>query len=321
VLVRHNTTTSSSNDLHGHGTHVAGVAAGNGSNSDERFMGIAPGANIIGVQVGQFDRGITIGDALAGLEWVLDNRVQYNIRVANLSFTQSIPESYFVSPLDAAVEQLWFNGIVVVVAQGNRGSVAGSVNHPPANDPFVISVGAYSDNATVEVADDFMKDWSSRGVTMEGFNKPNVVAPGSNLIATAGDGQSLLYQDYPEKRVGERYLKLSGTSAAAPVVTGIAALILQQNPDLTPDQVKARIVNNASDMAGSNAPSVNAYAAVFGPDQGSANSGYLKSFILDPRPLLVVLMGGYLQSQVDANAITWDAITWDAITWDAITWD
>ncbi|MDA0364728.1 MAG: S8 family serine peptidase [Chloroflexi bacterium] len=320
ILVAYSVVGDGEQDEAGHGTHVAGVAAGNGANSDERFMGIAPEANIIGVQVGRFSEGVRLGDALLGLEYVLNHRVQYNIRVANLSFTQSVPESYLVSPLDAAVEQLWFNGIVVV-AQGNRGSNAFAADHPPANDPFVISVGAYSDNETVETTDDYLKDWSSRGVTMEGFSKPNVVAPGHNLIATAGNGLSTLYQNYPEKQVGDRYVKMSGTSAAAPVVSGISALILQQNPSLTPDQVKARIVNNATPFAGSNAPSVNAYQAVFGPDQGFDNAGIPRSFLLDPRPLYAILAAGYLQSQVEAGAITWDAITWDAITWDAITWD
>jgi serine protease AprX len=306
-------------DVYGHGTHVAGIAAGDGAHSVEdgvaRFMGIAPGANIISVKVGGFATGPLIGDVIEGLEWVLANRATYNIRVANLSFTSSAPESYLTNPLDAAVEQLWFNGIVVVVAAGNRGTGDFAVDHPPANDPFVVTVGAFSDNETVDPSDDYVKDWSSRGVTHEGFEKPEIFAPGSRLIATTGDGESLLHALYPENKVGPHYFRMGGTSAAAPVVSGVVALMLEANPALTPDQVKARIVERSTSLSGSSAPRVSAYKAVFESDAGLANQGIQRSLWIDPNT------GSMMNTPAPLSAITWDAITWDAITWDAITWD
>jgi serine protease AprX len=302
-------------DNYGHGTHVAGVAAGDGSKSLGRYMGIAPKAKIISIKVGNFNEGPRLSDVIQGFEFVLAHRAKHNIRIANLSFTSSLPESYLTSPLAAAVEQLWFRGIVVVAAQGNRGSALYSVDHPPANDPFVISVGAISDNGTLDAGDDFLKEWSSRGVTREGFAKPELVAPGSRLIATMGTKRAILYEQYPENRVGEHYFRMGGTSVAAPVVSGVVALMLEHNPSLTPDEVKARLMASAAPVAGSAAPRVDAYAAVFGPSAGSANEGLFPSLWIDRST------GSVMEEPLSADAITWDAITWDAITWDAITWD
>ncbi len=304
-----------SSDAYGHGTHVAGIVAGDGTDSLGRYMGIAPDANIIAVRVGDYALGIKLGDVIAGLQYTLDHQAQYNIRVANLSFTQSTPESFFTSPLDAAVEQLWFHGIVVVTAAGNRGtSDAYVTDHPPANDPYVITVGAFSDNATLDTSDDFLKDWSSRGTTHDGFQKPDVIAPGWRLIATTGNAMSLLYLDNPDLRVGSRYMKLSGTSSAAPVVSGTVALMLQQNPSLTPDQVKARIVDTGKAFTGSTAPALDAYGAVFTADASLANQGL-------PRSLWIGSDGSIQNIPAGPASITWDSITWDSITWDSITWD
>ncbi len=302
-------------DPYGHGTHTAGVIAGNGADSQGRYMGIAPDANIVDVQVGTFEKGIELGDVLAGLEYVLDNQAKYNIRVANMSFTQSTPESFFTSPLDAAIEQLWFHGIVVVSSEGNLGtSDAFATDHPPANDPYVISVGAFSDNATLETTDDTLASWSTYGTTHDGFQKPDLVAPGWHLIATTGNKPSLLYLQNPKLRVGEHYMMLSGTSESAPVVSGTVALMLQHNPSLTPDQVKAQLTGTADTFPSSNAPALNAYDAVFGPSQGAANQGL-------PKSLWIGSDGSIQNKPASPDSITWDSITWDSITWDSITWD
>ncbi|MEE8337141.1 MAG: S8 family peptidase [Dehalococcoidia bacterium] len=310
-------------DSSGHGTHVAGVAAGDGTNSDGRYMGIAPGANLIAVKVGNLD-GVRIGDAIAGLEWVLANASRYNIRVANLSFTSTVPESYLVSPLDAAVEQLWLSGIVVVVSAGNRGSEQFAADHPPANDPFVITVGAASDNGTVDDDDDYLKAWSSRGLSRDGFVKPEIVAPGSRLVASVGDRRAELIKLYPENVVEDVYFRMGGTSAAAPVVSGVVALMLQANPGLTPDEVKARIIAGADELLkqrgsgpapGSDAPQIDAMDAVFGGPAGLANQDIQYSLWIDPA-------SGSIQNEPGSlDSITWDSITWDSITWDSITWD
>ena len=117
---------------------------------------------------------------LQGLQWVLDNKAAYNIRVVNLSLNSSVAESYHTSPLDAAVEILWFNKIVVVASAGNQGS--GAI-YPPANDPFVITVGATDDKGTSRLSDDVMATFSAYGTTSDGFKKPDLVAPGTNIIA------------------------------------------------------------------------------------------------------------------------------------------
>ncbi|MEE8422843.1 MAG: S8 family peptidase [Dehalococcoidia bacterium] len=301
-------------DRSGHGTFVSGVAAGDGEQSDGRYMGIAPDAELISVKVGSFD-GVRIGDVIAGLEWIVEHREKHNIRIANLSFTSSVPESYLVSPLDAAVEQLWFHGIVVVVSAGNRGSDEFASDHPPANDPFVITVGAFTDEGTLDPSDDSLKQWSSRGLSHDGFAKPTIVAPGSRLIANVGDSSAALIELYPENRIGESYFRMGGTSAAAPVVSGVAALMLEAHPDLTPDEVKARLVASADPLPGSAAPQVDAFEAVFGADAGRANEGIQTSLWIDPAT------GTILDQPASLDSITWDSITWDSITWDSITWD
>ncbi|MEE8337967.1 MAG: S8 family peptidase [Dehalococcoidia bacterium] len=301
-------------DRSGHGSFVSGIAAGDGEQSDGRYMGIAPEANLISVKVGSLD-GVRIGDVIAGLEWIAANRAKYDIRIANLSFTSSVPESYLVSPLDAAVEQLWFQGVVVVVSAGNRGSDEFASDHPPANDPFVITVGAFTDEGTLDPSDDYLKQWSSRGLSHDGFAKPTIVAPGSRLIASLGDTASALFELYPENRVGESYFRMGGTSASAPVVSGVVALILEQHPGLTPNQVKARLVASANPLPGSAAPQVDAFEAVFGADAGAANQGIQTSLWIDPAS------GTILDQPAALDSITWDSITWDSITWDSITWE
>ena len=175
-------------------------------------------------------------------------------------------------------------------------------------------MGAYSDNGTIDPSDDFMKDWSSQGMTHDGFSKPDVIAPGWQLIATTGNGTSKLYLENPDRRVGAHYLKLSGTSSAAPVVSGTVALMLQQNPSLTPDQIKGRLVGTAHAFAGSNAPAIDSYQAVFATGNPVANQGM-------PKSLWIGSNGSIQNTPASVDSITWDSITWDSITWDSITWD
>src|ERR1051325_85968 len=167
-------------DGYGHGTHVASIVGGNGSGSGGKYIGVAPMINIINVKVSNDDGSARMQDVVAGLQWVLQNKSTYNIRVVNLSLNSSVAESYNTSPLDAAVEILWFNQIVVVVSAGNKGS--GAI-YPPANDPFVITVGATDDKNTSNLSDDVMASFSAYGTTSDGFAKPDLVAPGTNIVA------------------------------------------------------------------------------------------------------------------------------------------
>ena len=177
-------------DAYGHGTHVAGIIAGNGwarSSSDPlrgKYVGIAPDANLISVKVSDDTGDASVLDVIYGLQFVVDNKAAYNIRVVNLSLESTTVGSYKTDPLDAAVEAAWFKGIVVVTAAGNRGSAADAVSRAPGNDPYVITVGAYDDQASNADGDDSRPSWSSRGITADGFAKPEIHAPGSGIVST-----------------------------------------------------------------------------------------------------------------------------------------
>ena len=185
----------SPNDEYAHGTHVAGIVAGNGVASGGKYVGIAPGVNLINIRVSNNEGMTYTSDLVDGLQWVFENKDTYNIRVLNLSINSTAPESYHNSPIDAAVEILWFNGIVVVVAAGNNGTADGpSTVYPPANDPFVITVGAIEDRGTVPMDDDFVGVFSAYGTTGDGFAKPDLVAPGRNIVSLLASTVQRLHQ-------------------------------------------------------------------------------------------------------------------------------
>ncbi|HEX7101583.1 MAG TPA: S8 family peptidase, partial [Nitrolancea sp.] len=233
------TGTSDTSDGYGHGTHIAGVIGGDSWYSNRavqgKYMGVAPDANLLNLRVGD-DTGQTyMSDVVSAFEWAIAHRVQYNIRVINLSMTSTVPESYHTSLLAAAAEHAWFNGILVVVAAGNRGP--DSNYFAPADDPFVVTVGATDSNGTVGAADDWMAPWSSSGTNPDGVVKPDVVAPGRLIVSTLAPN-SEFQQAYPDRVVDQNYIWMSGTSMSTAVVSGVAALIFQAHPNWTNDQVK-----------------------------------------------------------------------------------
>ena len=219
----------SPSDGYGHGTHVASIIGGDGSESSGKYIGVAPMVNIINVKVSNDDGSALMKDVVQGLQWVLENKDTYNIRVVNLSLNSAVAESYNTSPLDAAVEILWFNGVVVVVSAGNKGS--GAI-YPPANDPFVITVGAVDDKGTGAITDDKLASFSAYGNSENGAVKPDLVAPGTNIIARLVNQNMGLAGSHPANKVGNQYFRMSGTSMAAPMVSGAVALLLQDEPDL-----------------------------------------------------------------------------------------
>ena len=180
-------------------------------------------------------------DVIYGLQFVVDHKNTYNIRVANLSLESTVAESYKTDPLDAAVEAAWFKGIVVVAAAGNRGSASDAVKYAPANDPYVISVGGVDDMGTDDQHDDKLADWSSRGLTQDGFDKPEVTAPGAHITSLLAPN-SAFKTLCPSCVVSNEYMKIGGTSMAAPMVAGAIALMLQEDPSLTPNEVKGAIL-------------------------------------------------------------------------------
>ena len=241
-------------DDNGHGSHVAGTIAGNGY--DSRFLGgkksgIAPDASIVSLKALDQNGQGTIGNIIAALNWVAANATTYKIRVVNLSVGAPIHESYWTDPLTLAAKALTDRGIVVVVAAGNMGkNAAGATQYgaitAPGNAPWVLTVGASSTEGTLTRRDDVMGGYSSRGPTFIDWSaKPDLVAPGTGTVSLAVPGstfyytkaQYLLNGSFPMST--KPYLALSGTSMAAPVVSGTVALMLQANPNLTPNLVKA----------------------------------------------------------------------------------
>ena len=255
---------SSPYDDNGHGTHVSGIVAGNGFDSNGAKAGIAPGASIISLKVLNASGVGTIGSMIAALNWVAHNHQAYNIRVVNMSVGARITESYWTDPLTLATKVLTDRGIVVVGAAGNFGkNAAGHLQYggitAPANAPWVLTVGASSTNGTPTRSDDTIASFSSSGPTNIDFGaKPDLVAPGTATVSLSVPG-STFYATKSQFLVGGNslgyrpYLTLSGTSMAAPVVSGSVALMLQANPKLTPNLVKAILQYTAQRYAGYNA--------------------------------------------------------------------
>ena len=319
-------------DLNGHGTHVAGIVGGDGYMSDGAHMGIAPQVNLVDVKVlNDFGAGY-LSDVVAGLQWINDNRAIYNIRVVNLSLNSTVEESYHQSPLNAALEILWFNGLVVVVSagnNGNNGSATRGVLFPPANDPFLISVGAADDRGTAALGDDKLAHFSAYG-TVEGQAKPDLVAPGYDRISLLSSEDSNLASGHPLNKVagwgGYTYFKMSGTSMAAPMVAGAAALLLQDEPNLTPDQVKYRLLATANPNWGGynptagGAPYLDVYAAVHGTTAESANVGQVASQLLwsGSEP---IAWNSVNWNSVNWNSVNWNSVNWNSVNWNSVNWN
>jgi serine protease AprX len=257
-------------DLYGHGTHVAGIvgSGGRGSacpNCTRSFKGVAPNVNLINLRVLDQNGSSTDSRVISAIQKAIWLQNTYNIEVINLSLGRGVFESYHQDPLCQAVEQAWNAGIVVVVAAGNDGrdNSAGTNGYgtiaAPGNDPYVITVGAMKTNGTYSTTDDTIATYSSKGPTgYDQIVKPDLVAPGNQVVSDSNPGSTLwmnnpsnlvplkYYQNPPNAGTSNQYFTLSGTSMATPVVSGAAALLLQQYPNLTPDQVKARLMKTAS---------------------------------------------------------------------------
>jgi serine protease AprX len=267
-------------DEYGHGTFVAGVAAGLGRQTAVDSTGIAPGAPLFDLRVLNEEGVGQVSDVLAAIDWVLYNHKVHNIRVMNLSLASDSTESYLTDPLCRAVRTAVAAGITVVVAAGNYGKTAdgkelyGSIASP-GNEPSVITVGSVRSGDTLVRQDDTINGFSSRGPTRGGYVnangvrvadnllKPDLVAPGNNVIsAESGLDEKKrgnnLSNTHPSLRVGNEsrgdrgIMRLSGTSVAAPAVAGTVALMLQANPGLTPPLIKAALQYSAQPLRNAN---------------------------------------------------------------------
>jgi serine protease AprX len=227
-------------DTYGHGTVVAGIIAGNGPGG--QYVGVAPNANLISIKASDETGTATVLNVIYGLQFAVDHQSDFNIRVVNLSLNEDTPQSYTVDPLDAAAESAWMHGLAVVAAAGNRGTASDAVQYAPANDPYVITVGGVDENGTTSTGDDFIASWSSRGVTQDGFQKPDVYAPGAHIVAPLAPNSAFAAM-CPTCIINGSYIKVSGTSMAAPMIAGAIADLLQKNPSWTPNQVKAALTS------------------------------------------------------------------------------
>jgi serine protease AprX len=328
-------------DAGGHGTHVAGTIAGNGWRSNGQYVGVAPGANLIDVRVLDGNGNGRMSSVILGIQWALAHRTQYNIRVLNLSLGAHVPGSYRLDPLAAAVEMAWLRGVVVVAAAGNSGGAPDS----PGADPYPITVGATDDRQTVGVDDDLLNSFSAYGTPAGSTAKPDVVAPGRRIVATRAPG-STLDRLLPDRVVtasnGATYFRLTGTSMSTAVVSGVVALLLQRQPGLTPDQVKAILKGTARPFgqasgatpnpAAMGAGLVNAYAAATSNVRPPSNRGIRPSdtaartlySALYGHPLIwrdTGLLGGIVWGLLTWNNLAWDNLAWDNIAWDNLAWD
>jgi serine protease AprX len=337
------------NDRYGHGTFIAGLVAGNGASSGGKWKGVAPGARVLSVKTAGADGSADVSNILAAIQWVVSFKDRYNIRVLNLSLGTDSRQDWRVDPLNYAVERAWAAGMTVVVAASNEGPAPGTITKP-ADDPWVITVGATDDRGTAGVSDDLLPDFSGRGPTAHGLAKPDVVAPGAHVISLRAPGSTIDTQ-FPNYVDGS-YRQGSGTSMATGVVSGAVALMLQANPGFTPDRVKYALEATARDAA-SNDPMavgsglVDANAAAFSAPAGTANQGLARSngqgslalsrgsVQVKTNDLIGSVLGPVLGATLTAQLLLWNPggytgamwvpsdwylSTWELYRWNRVSW-
>jgi serine protease AprX len=242
-------------DTYGHGTHIAGIIAGRddgvwsaASAGENDFVGMAPSARLISLKVADANGTVDISQVIAAIDWVVQHHDDpgLNIRVLNMSFGTDSLQSYEIDPLAYAVERAWDAGIVVVVAAGNDGNASPLRN--PAADPFVIAVGAADAGVPTTNTDDSVTTFTSCGTNQRHVD---LIAPGKSIVSLRNPG-SAADLEHPDAAVADRFFLGSGTSQAAAIVSGAAALVLSQRPQTTPDQVKALLMDTARPL-GTNA--------------------------------------------------------------------
>jgi serine protease AprX len=336
-------------DTYGHGTAMAGIIAGRdsaaaapypGNTSD--FIGMAPDARIVSIKAADAQGQTDVSQAIAAIDWVVANgrKNGLNVRVLNMSFGTDGLQSYVLDPLAYAAEQAWHAGVVVVVAAGNQGNTSGRLDNP-AIDPYVIAVGSNNANGTAATADDVISSFSNGG---DGVRNPDLVAPGDRVV-TLRDPGSYLDTQYPAARIGERLFRGSGTSQAAAVVSGAAALLLSQRPDLTPDQVKALLTRTAQPVPGApvtlqGSGLIDLVAASAAPAPADAQQKWRKATGLGSLEAArgsvhAIINGKKITGEVDArgrafdsakvaagirNRTNWAGLRWGGADWAGLRW-
>ena len=317
-------------DGRGHGTFVAGVAAGGADN----YTGGTPQAPLVSLDV-MDDHGVArTSDVIAAAQWILANESTYNIKVANFSLHSATKSHFFQDPLDAAVEKLWLNGVVVVAAAGNYGyrDKPSGVLFAPGNDPFVITVGAIDLGGTKNIRDDSNAPWSAYGRTPDGFMKPELTAPGRYMVGPVPVGSTLAVEK-ASNVVAPGYIQLSGTSFAAPVISAAAAQILGKNPEYTPDQVKGALMASTKPVDGAPVGSVGVgeiqvtnASALKAPNPNTALNQFVKPDLTGGRAFNAVSWSDVAKANVSWDSVSWTDVSWadtaaSAVSWANVSWD
>lgn len=232
-------------DDNGHGTHVAGIVAGNGSNSGYKYIGVAPKTNIVALKALDSQGSGYMSDIIAAIDWSIQYKSSYNIKVINLSLGGAY--QYANDPLMQSVEKAHRSGILVVAAGGNNGPT--SVVDSPAASPYALAVGGSDSVGTVKPYDDRFSSFSVRPQIINGVNKPEIFAPSMAVVSLNSPG-STSAQQYPYDVLSGDYYIMSGTSMATPAVSGTSALLFAKYPTLTPDQMKSKLINSAIPVNG-----------------------------------------------------------------------
>jgi serine protease AprX len=235
---------NSDHEANGHGTHIASIASNSDFDVNGKIYGVAPNAKLVGIKAFDDQGKATYADVIRGIEWAITKKDEINLRILNMSFSGPARSHYWEDPLNQAVMRAWQAGIVVVTSAGNLGPEPMTVG-VPGNLPYVITVGAMTDNYTpTDLSDDKLATFSSAGPTVEGFIKPELVAPGGHMSGLMSL-DSVIVTEHPDFHDGGRYYEMSGTSQATGVVSGVIALMLTADPGLTPDEVKCKLISGA----------------------------------------------------------------------------
>jgi serine protease AprX len=309
-------------DVAGHGTHIAGIIAGNDPATG--YSGIAPAARIVSVKIADADGTTDVGRVLRAIMWVVEHKDDpgVNIRVLNLSLGGITKDPYEKSVLSAAVEKAWDAGIVVVAAAGNEGAQSKQLNDP-AYDPYVLAVGASDSAGTPEVKDDDVAVFSSAGTSTR---QPDVLAPGVRVQGLRVPG-SLIDAQAPSAN-GSPFLNGSGTSQAAAIVSGAAALVLQQHPAFTPDDVKDALVSTTVKVHKGNADQGQQQvqlAVVAGDDarRGAKKPQKWKSTKVSDKELAEALAAANAEAggTVHDAGLAWNGVRWNGVRWNGVRWN
>ncbi len=322
------TTQGEDYDPYGHGTFVAGIIAGIGA-EDLAYAGVAPGAHILDVRVADGTGATDLTTVLLGLEAVSTRNLAaagdeaLDVDVLNLSLSSGSPLPYQIDPLAQALDQLWAQGVVVVVPTGNDGPSQGSVSSP-GSDPVLLTVGALDTRRTPDRADDSVPRFSGRGPAPQGVAKPDLVAAGVSLVSVASPGSTVATENRSGK-VGDHYFRGSGTSFATAAVSGAAAVLLAGQPQLSPDAVKAHLRATAySAKALKDVRDAGAGALDLGKALGSQVEDIDPVDIDSPPDVDAVLWHAFLEALLvpdrEAAAAAWIALGPETHAWAASRW-